>query len=178
MHSENTDKLTEKSFLISIGTSIIGILICLVSLCSVTWAWFTGDVTSPNNEIKTAPQCLLQVTVSDDNAAFLGTISADNTASSTNGEVVFPNLKLSLKPNVIYQVSVILPKDSGSGYCKIDANGESYYTDTLYTHENDTPSTITFQLTVTTDTDVTFTPRWGIYSGTADIVKEETLKIP
>ena len=47
------DKLTDKAFTQSIAVSVISILVCVVALCSVTWAWFSEGVTSFSNTIKT-----------------------------------------------------------------------------------------------------------------------------
>ena len=65
MKKQTNEKLTDKAFLRLIITSAIGILICLVCLCSTTWAWFSSDVTFEDNQIKTAEQCLLTVSVKD-----------------------------------------------------------------------------------------------------------------
>lgn len=166
MQQQNADKLTEKAFIRLIVTSILGILICLVSLCSVTWAWFTGNITSTSNHISTAEQCLLSVSVADGENASLGTITAN--AHITSLDQAFPAMRLALSPGVVYQVTLTLPKDSGSGYCVMTVGENSYYTETLLAHQNNVDASVTFALKVTEATEVLFTPRWGIYSGEPD----------
>ena len=56
------DKLTDKAFTQSIAVSVISILLCVVALCSVTWAWFSEGVTSFSNTIKTG-NCTVTVSV-------------------------------------------------------------------------------------------------------------------
>lgn len=47
----DSNRLTEKAFKQSITISFIGILLCMVALCSVTWAWFSAEISSSSNDI-------------------------------------------------------------------------------------------------------------------------------
>lgn len=98
MEQQNTEKLSDKAFARLILTSVFGVLLCLVLLCSTTYAWFTADVPSNNNEIKSATHCDLSVSVYKDGVAL------ENIASG-----------VSLKAGN-YTVTLTLPKDSASGY--------------------------------------------------------------
>ena len=62
--NKNTDKLTDKAFSRMMLTSVLGILVCLVCLCSTTWAWFTADVSNNSNTIGTG-QFNLEVSVDE-----------------------------------------------------------------------------------------------------------------
>ena len=45
------EKISEKAFVRGLIVSVIGIFICIVALCSATYAWFVGDVSSESNTI-------------------------------------------------------------------------------------------------------------------------------
>lgn len=146
------EKITDKAFSRLLVTSVLGILVCIACLCSTTWAWFTGSAGSTENEIKTASECLLTVTVTD---------SGETLADVENG--------VSLEEGVTYTVTLALPADSASGYCLIETAKRSYYTEYIARHESGV-ETRTFTLTVEETQRVTFTTRWGIYSCDCDVV--------
>ena len=76
-----------------------------------------------------------------------------------------------LSPEEEYQVTLSLPASSSSGYCLISAGAVEYYTDYILRHDEELPQTVTFTLTVAEATNVTFTPRWGIYSGESSVIE-------
>ena len=45
------EKITEKAFSQSLIISVVSILLCLVALCSMTYAWFTAETTSSSNTL-------------------------------------------------------------------------------------------------------------------------------
>ncbi len=45
------EKITEKAFVQSVVISVVGILLCIVALCSVTFCWFTGETESNSNTL-------------------------------------------------------------------------------------------------------------------------------
>ena len=45
------EKITEKAFSRSLLVSILSIFLCLVVLCSMTYAWFTSGISSSSNKI-------------------------------------------------------------------------------------------------------------------------------
>ena len=49
--SDSKEKLTEKAFKQSIILSFLSIFLCIVALCSTTFAWFTDEVSTGNNKI-------------------------------------------------------------------------------------------------------------------------------
>ena len=150
--NNNTKKLTDKAFSRLLFTSILGILFCIVCLCSSSYAWFTGSVSGDGNEIKTAAECLLEVTVSKDGVAIDGIEEGVNLEA---GE---------------YEVTLSLPGDTASGYCLIKAGGANYYSDYILRHSGDEPQTKSFILKVETEQTVTFTNRWGIYATDSHVV--------
>ena len=68
MEQQNNKKLSDKAFARLALTSILGILICIICLCSTTYAWFTGSVQVDSNTLKAADACLLSVSVYKDGA--------------------------------------------------------------------------------------------------------------
>ena len=163
MKKQNNEKLSDKAFARLVLTSILGILVCIICLCSTTYAWFTGSVQVNNNTLKAADACLISVSVYKDGAeGALATVNTENSAT--------------LECEGTYTVTLTLSKESASGYLIITANGQDYYSDYLQRNdEND--QTLTFTLNVATVQTVTFTARWGIYSGECSVNNSETLTI-
>ena len=160
MKKQNTDKLTDKAFLRLILTSFLAIGICLVCLCSTTWAWFSEDVSSQKNALRSS-SCLLNVAVAED-----GTIVKDADTET-----------VTLKQGVVYTFTLSLPKYSSSGYCIIVAGENKYYSEYLTAHKNEEAKIVSFYVTVESDREVFFKVRWGIYSGTCDVQRDTTLMI-
>ena len=155
MEEQNKVKqmLSDKAFSHLLFTSALGIVLCIVCLCSTTFAWFTDNAPSKGNEIKMAEDCRLTVTVSLD-----GTVLTD----IGNG--------VELETGKTYKVVLSLPPDTASGYCLITAGGKTYYTDYILRHSAPEAQIAVFALTVEETQTVKFTPRWGIYAADSDVV--------
>ncbi len=160
MEKQNKEKLSDKAFVRLILTSILGILVCVICLCSTTYAWFTGSVPNDSNKIQAADACLLSVSVYKDDT-----------------ELEIEENGLELEKDGIYTVTLTLPKNSASGYCVINASGKSYYTEYIVRHEDDQAKTYSFTLRVANTQRVTFTVRWGIYSGEIAVMANGTLYV-
>lgn len=161
MKKQNNEKLSDKAFARLALTSILGILVCIICLCSTTYAWFTGSVQVDNNTFKAADACLLSVSVYKDGTE-VAIIDTDNSAT--------------LECEGMYTVTLTLPKESASGYLVLTVDGQEYYSDYLQRND-DTDQTLTFTLNVKAAKNVTFTARWGIYSGDCHVKNGETLTI-
>ena len=159
MKQQNQSRLSDKTFARLIATSVVAILICLICLCSTTWAWFTDSVSLNVNKIKTTDQCQLTVSVYE-----------------ANTEIENVENGVPLKTGA-YIVTLSLPKGSGSGYCELYANGNKYRSDYLVRHENEQAETFSFTLILSQDCEVTFSVHWGIYAGESDVVNG-ILQIP
>ncbi len=142
-----TEKLTDKAFSRLVLTSVLGILVCIVCLCSTTYAWFADNAPSNGNSIKTANSCELIVTLTD--------------SSGTAIEITENGVELE---SGVYTVTLSLPPNTASGYCVITAGTDTIYTDYITRHTESEPQTVTYSLIVTTAQTVKFTPRWGIYT--------------
>lgn len=161
-HNKYIDAITDKAFSRLVVTSILGIFVCIVCLCSTTFAWFSDNAPSAGNHVTMAEECKLSVTVvrESDGSAL------ENIESGVE-----------LVAGETYSVTLSLPAGSASGYCIIDANGNSYYTDYIARHSEVEDKVVTFDLTVEETQTVTFTTRWGIYSGECHVV-DGALNIP
>ena len=66
MKKQNNEKLSDEAFARLALTSILGILVCIICLCSTTYTWFSGSVQVDSNTLKAAGACLLSVSVYKD----------------------------------------------------------------------------------------------------------------
>ena len=160
---QELEKLSEKMFLRLIATSIFGVVLCMVCLCSTTWAWFSDSSPSNANEIKTAEKCLISVQVVPE-----GSDTAIDVSDEAGVLLAAGN----------YTVTLSLPKDSSSGYYVIGAGANTYLTDYIVHHDEEIPKTEIFTLTLGTESTVVFTPRWGIYADESDVTEAGVLLIP
>lgn len=142
------DKLTDKAFTQSIAVSVISILLCVVALCSVTWAWFSEGVSSSTNSIQSA-NCDVSVSVTSD-----GT-----TVETVDGEYTFIKDKA-------YEITITAAGTAESAYCILNIDGTRYYTVQIPTTATETvPNHIKFTLQFSADkTDVEIITRWGTSS--------------
>ena len=153
--NRTTDKLTDRTFLRLVTTSILAIVICLVCLCSSTYAWFTTSVPSAGNEFKASGECTLEVTVTPN---VTGAAALDNIESGVD-----------LDAGAEYLVVMFLPPHSASGYCVIEAGGNTYYSDYIIGN-TDQPQILSFLMKSEKSQVATFTTRWGIYNRDSDVV--------
>ena len=157
--NQKPDKLTDKAFTRLFITSILGIVICLVCLCSTTWAWFSTDVSSSENVIQSGEGKLAVIV--------------------TKEQVEIKNVDKGVELEAgDYVVKMTLPKDSASGYCEIYVGGDVYRSPYIL-RSKDTEQTLTFGITLTEKTALSVKTRWGIYSdGEADVAAGGTLILP
>lgn len=155
-------KLSDKAFFRMIFTAVLGVVVCVICLCSTSWAWFTGGIASDKNEIKTG-QCLLTISVGD------GTQELANIEDGVE-----------LTSEKTYTVTLTLPKGSASGYCLMEPTGAEkaqYYSAGLLRNDGETDKVLSFTLKVEGTLTVKFLVGWGIYSGDVDVERDETLEI-
>lgn len=131
--------------------SILGIFICTVCVCGMTWAWYTASVETPTQKMTAA---CYEVTVES-------VMNGDSKIDPTD------NVYYSLEAGISYAVTL---KASGTvkecgGYCLIqNENGEKTYTQTFKPGES-----ITVQFTPASEGNYTFTGVWGsLPTGTAN----------
>ena len=171
------EKITEKAFSQSLIISVVSILLCLVALCSMTYAWFTAETTSSSNTL-IAGSFDVDISVSQVEGG-VASANAIEAISNTEGKYTYE-----LQPGT-YEITLKLTDTSTvKGHCVVTiGNGAEQHTDaiigdnTANVAEN-TPKTnpFTFKITVTEKTTVTLEPRWGVVVN-ADIDYNEEIKV-
>lgn len=162
------EKITEKAFSQSLIISVVSILLCLVALCSMTYAWFTGSTSSGNNTLVSGSfDVRVSVKAQDDT---LVTPTADGKYILTSGE----EYTVTLEPAQTATVK---------GYCIVNINGENKKTGVILDDEmvDDvyTTATAPFEFTIVTEKDntvVTFESHWGVLL-TPDVVADSTITV-
>ncbi len=124
--------------------SILGICICLVCVCGMTWAWYTASVETPTQKMTAAYYEVAVESVTDEKTNV-------DVAPSASGSY-------SLSAGITYIVKL---KASGSvtecgGYCLIECGDTKYYTQTFKPGES-----ITIDFTPEAAGAYTFTGVWG-----------------
>ena len=140
------DKLTEKAFNHSIIVSFISIIMCAVLLCSVTFAWFSEDISTSSNII-TAGNCTVTVKVEE----VIGDVEL---IPDAEGVYTF-------SADSVYNIEITSEGTASSSYCLIVVNGVSYYTEQISTKEP--YNTISFTLAFDTETKLKIITRWGTH---------------
>lgn len=136
------EKITEKAFSQNITISVLSILLCVVALCSVTWAWHSENVTSSYNNIQSA-SCNVSVSVISDNAP----------VEPTDGKYTFYKDKA-------YKIKLTATGTAETAYCILNINGNDYYTDQIQI-----TGEIEFTLQFSDETTIAeILPRWGTSS--------------
>ena len=150
------EKITDKAFNRVLVTSILGILMCMVFLCSSTWAWFKDDVTNNKNVIESASYSIVSIVKLDGTTEEI-TETEKNTYALTAGT---------------YAVTLNKDGDAKYGYIVISTDkNHKLYTETM----DDVKTSFTYILEISEETIVNFKPHLGLYSGTADVVSGDTI---
>ena len=167
------EKITEKAFSQGLIISFLGIFLCIIALCSVTYAWFTTDLSSGNNVIESS-RFALDIEVKDENGETV--LVKDN----ENG-----TFTCSLEAVGTYTVVIEMTEDStaSKGFCDVIVNGtDKKQTNTISRDSEIGVNPFTFTVEATSiNTDLTFVPKWGlpaepeISNGGAFSEQEETV---
>ena len=134
--------------------SVLSILLCLVLLCGMTWAWFESTQSAPAAPIVSATY-RMEVTVENGT----GVLQKNSDESYT------------LAANVEYTVRLVASGNASKGYCKVTLPDNSV----LRTEQIAPENSLAFTLTLTSDGEVSFSSEWGTYSGTAEITSGCTI---
>ena len=158
------EKITEKVFLQSIIVSIISILLCIIMLCSLTYAWFSTETDSGNNVI-TSANFSLDVSVSE----------TDSAAPVAIEELSDGSIKCTLaKKNTTYTVLLSMTDEANAkGYCAFKIGSDvNEVTEPMSKDAAIGKRELSFTI-ATSDEDaaavVIFTPKWG-YPAASTIV--------
>lgn len=134
--------------------SILGICICLVCICGMTWAWYSASVQAPLQKMTAA---YYEVSVE----------SVMNGATEIDPKNGGYTLNAGTSYTVILKAAGNA-KECG-GYCLIECGGTKYYTQTFKPEES-----ITIEFKPETTDIYTFTGVWG--SHPVDVTEEDIIK--
>lgn len=154
MNHDNKQVKAETNLTKILLPSVLSILLCMTLLCGMTWAWFTSTQSTPAATIQAA------------------TYHIDVVAK--NGETVLTtgqDGKYSLAAGVAYTVKLKALGTALKGYCKVTLPDNTILRTAQIAPEN----SLTFTLTLTSGGNVSFSPEWGTYSGTAEITSGCTI---
>ena len=139
----------DSSILLTAAALTLGILVSMLCLASITWAWFTGTVSGRSETFNSATYTVVATVTSPQDTPL--TQAADGS--------------FSLQANTQYSVALIAGGSAQkSGYCVVRLPGES-----LHTQQFSSGETFHFTLILPQDGAVSFSPEWGTYSGIAEI---------
>ncbi|HBF14556.1 MAG TPA: hypothetical protein DDW30_02510 [Clostridiales bacterium] len=137
--------------------SVLSILLCLVLLCGMTWAWFTSTQSAPAATIMSA------------------TYNIDIVAKNGETELSGQNGTYTLMAGVEYTVTLTASGTAKTGYCKMTLpNGTSLFTDQIGIGEE---NAFSFKLMLEAGGEVRFSPQWGTCTqdDIADIKRDNTI---
>ena len=131
-----------------LAPSMLAICICAICLCGASWAWFTASTSTGTAAIQSSSYKLSYQVGEDATATELAEAGTAYTLTS--------------------DTTVITLKANGTagatGYCSITVGSETYYTEQIFVD-----GTFSFTVNAVTGTEITLTPKWGIYSHAATL---------
>ena len=160
------EKITEKAFSQSLIISVVSILLCLVALCSMTYAWFTSETMSSSNTLTSGYFKLesISVTKTDNGGTATAEIIAPTQKNLENGTFSY-----TLDAGTYLIVISPDPESTAKGYCTVKIGGLEKHTDVIIGTNTankdgfDVNAPLEFSLVVTeNDTVVEFSQHWGI----------------
>jgi hypothetical protein len=171
-HTSNNEKMSDRAFSQGLLISVISILLCIVALCSVTYAWFSEETSSTENKLTSASFALeiTVETVGQSEESSVGVVKGDD-----------GKLYCELLTAGTYKITLRMDPNStaSKGYCdiKVKAGGSMGEKDVIYKVENqetsevqgltesirnDQTSSFTFTITVEEGRMIEFIPKWGL----------------
>lgn len=138
--------------------STVGLCACLICLCGVSWAWFTATTSTGTAVIQSSSYKLAyQVN---------GAAPIDFTEKA---EITVPEGG---------QCSITLSATGtagAAGYCSVQVGDETSYHYTKPIRVGDDEPAFTFTVYAAEGTKIYLTPKWGSYSGSADLNSGDTI---
>lgn len=136
--------------------SVLAICVCTLCLCGTTWAWFTATASSGTAVLQSSSYKLAYQTDTTDAAA---------TDFTETAVVAVP---------ADGQCSITLSAtgtEGAAGYCSVQVGDETCYTEPIFVGGD------SFSFTVTGDpgAEIQLTPKWGSYSGTATLHRDDVI---
>ena len=145
-HADPGHKVTEREMSKMLIGTVLSVLICLVSLVSLTWAWFSDGVVTETVTV-TAAYFTVEVRASTDGSSYSDPVSC------TNKEYTLPagttNIKLTSGGNAT------------KGFFLIEANGKKFHTDTITLNGGASTEIIPVSGVTTETVTIKIIPAWG-----------------
>lgn len=155
------EKITEKAFMQCLVMSVAGILVCIISLCSITYAWFNNSISAGNNVLKAG--------------SFDLTIEAkDNSTTAVKIEPQDGVCKHTFNPGQYTVTLKVTENSTAKGYCIINIGNSQYITERMgksqvstqseFSTSGTLPEEFIFTLIIggTESREIKFNPIWGI----------------
>ena len=169
------DKITEKVFSQNLIISVLSILLCIVALCSVTFAWFTGKTESNSNTLVSGAFDI-EVSVNQKSDGTASALAITPTEIDDEHGTYYYTLAAGT-----YDIILDLNNDStAKGYCIIKIGEVEKQTDviigdnTANREDYNINDPFSFTLVIEEDdTVVEFRQHWGI-SASSSIEKDST----
>ena len=139
-----------------IAPSVMGICICAVCLCNVSWAWLTASTSIATTEIKSSSYKLFYQ-IGSDTAELAQT---DNTYTLTSDTTV-----ITLKA---------AGTEGATGYCIIRVGNENYCTEQIFVND---ASEFAFTVNAAAGTKIILNPKWGTNFGAATIQNGDVIAV-
>ena len=145
-----------------LAPSVAGLCICALTLCGVSYAWFTATVSSDAGTIRAA-QYGVEVTITE----------AENPGATVTVNKNAQNVTADLAQGKAYKVTLKATGTATQGYCTVELKSDAsaaqpdscYYTSQLVSGDN---NTMTFTIIADKAYTLTITPQWGTCSFTGD----------
>lgn len=142
-----------------LAPSVLAICVCTLCLCGTTWAWFTATTSSGTAVLQSSSYKLAYQTDTAD------TTDAAATDFTETAVVAVPEDG---------QCGITLSAtgtERAAGYCSVQVGDEVYYTEPIFVGGD------SFSFTVTGDpgAEIQLTPKWGSYSGTATLHRDDVI---
>lgn len=156
-------KVSDKEFTRIMISSVLGIMLCVICLAGLTWAWFSGSVSSAANNI-TAASFNIQIDV-----------KVKGTETPVPRTVENGIYSFSLENNKAYDVKITADGTATTGYCEVLFGKNVYHTIQIFNISDesnsgsilstDRPQEINFTVNATESTLLLkIVPQWGSYA--------------
>ena len=175
---DTNENIADKAFMQSIVVSVLGIVLCIVALCSATYAWFVADISSSQNTISAA-YFDLKVEVYDvtNVLAAMTTMPATEGEATTEGETSTEGQQpaaptpiqlvaeygvYTLEAGHTYVVMLTIPEGvtASRGYCDILVDGITVCR--TQTIENVGENEVQFTIKMERKASMMAQPKWGV----------------
>jgi hypothetical protein len=155
-HIDKNENIHEKAMLMRAGTTVATMVLCLIIMTLTAYAYFTSDVSSPSNLIRSAA-FKTEITIVDQNSQPVSVLTSDHKSHYAD-----------LKAGTTYYVTVRHTSSSSTetGFLILTAEkcGSKYHTIQLGRDGNGLTKSINFSLKPTDDTRITLKSSWGTSS--------------